>query len=110
MKQFDRDVIAREEEAQYRLLMSKPRQYWIDLYLNKVRPCYESFQAWKHRETVEDARMPVDAERIYIKARDGYELPELIYHPTNMEGQKLPTYFQIHGGGWSWASRRCPGF
>ena len=110
MKQFDRDVIAREEEAQYRLLMSKPRQYLIDLYLNKVRPCYESIQAWKHRETVEDARMPVDAERIYIKARDGYELPELIYHPANMEGQKLPTYFQIHGGGWSWASRRCPGF
>lgn len=100
MKQFDRDVIAREEEANYRLLMSRPRQYWIDLYLEKVRPNYTSLPAWKHRETVEDVTMPVDAERIYIKARDGYDLPELIYRPKNTEGQKLPTYFQIHGGGW----------
>ena len=73
MKQFDRDVIAREEEANYRLLMSRPRQYWIDLYLEKVRPNYTSLSAWKHRETVEDVTMPVDAERIYIKTRDGYD-------------------------------------
>lgn len=100
MKQFDRAIIAKEEEAQYKLLMSKPRQYWIDLYLEKVRPNYESLMAWKHRETVEDVSMTVDAERIYVKARDGYELPELIYRPKNTKGQKLPTYFQIHGGGW----------
>lgn len=100
MKQFDREVIAREEDAQYRLLLSKPRQYWIDLYLKEVRPNYEPLQFWKHRETVADESMPVDAKRIYIKARDGYDLPELIYRPAGTEGQKLPTYFQIHGGGW----------
>ena len=82
MKQFDREVIAREEDAQYRLLLSKPRQYWIDLYLKEVRPNYEPLQFWKHRETVADESMPVDAKRIYIKARDGYDLPELIYRPA----------------------------
>ena len=46
MKQFDRNIIAKEEAAQYKLLLSRPRQYWIDLYLEKVRPNYESLIAW----------------------------------------------------------------
>lgn len=100
MKQFDRDVIAKEEDAYYALLLTKSRKEWIDLYLKKVRPNYEGDIFWKHRETIADENMPVDAERIYIKARDGYALPELIYRPKNSEGCKLPTLFQIHGGGW----------
>ncbi len=100
MKQFNRETIAKEEDAQYRLLLSHPRQYWIDFYLQEVRPNYEQFLFWKHRDTISDESMPVDARRIYIKARDGYDLPELIYRPANTEGQKLPTYFHIHGGGW----------
>jgi len=99
MKKFSREVIAQEESDLYDLWSSKSRQYWIDLYLKDVRPNYIE-DAWRFSETIARESMHVDAERIYIKARDGYDLPELIYRPKDTEGKKLPTYFQIHGGGW----------
>ena len=101
MYEFNKEEIERDEKANYELLSTKSREEWINIYLKDVRPRFAKRLFWKYRDPEKHHYdLPVDGTRTTYENRAGINLPAILYRPKGADGEKLPTYFQIHGGGW----------
>ncbi len=78
-------------------LKSVPREEWIR---RKVEDDHPGISKGPHWSTEPEENLPCHGERMKITVRDGVEVPIILYRPKQVNG-KVPIYFHIHGGGFS---------
>ena len=86
-----------EEEVQK--WRSIPREEWKRFWYEEYVPADQRPEWPNNVRKIEADKFPCHGEWMTVPARDGYEIPVLVYKPKH-EG-KTALYFQIHGGGFA---------
>lgn len=88
----------KEAKFYQQYLQSVSREEWIR---RKIEDDHPGIYKGPHWSTEPEENLPCHGERMIITARDGAEVPIILYRPDEMKG-KTPIHFHIHGGGFSW--------
>ncbi len=92
-----REVPLTEEEKQA-WFNKRTREEWIEYWYKEQVPADTRLEWPNNVRKIEPEKFPPTiGEWKTIPARDGYEIPVLVYKPKR--AGKTPVYFQIHGGG-----------
>lgn len=91
-------ALPEEEVKKWR---SYSREYWRNFWYKEYEPIDKRPEWPNNVRKIEADKFPCHGEWMKVPARDGYEIPVLIYKPKNTYTEKRPVYFQIHGGGFA---------
>ena len=74
-----------------------PREAFVRRWKEEILPAEKRPQYVNGRG--DPSQLPCDGTTVTFHTRDGAALRAVIYRPKGSEGQKLPVYFDLHGGG-----------